>query len=447
MKYRLIALLAILQQSEYDLTVFRAWIRQPRSDVDWQHVNQAEPERWTAKLKLIRSLAVWLAPLVGAPRAVVFSTNLVQLPEKILKSWLLWRAAQRLHHLQANGLTVIAVVGSYGKTSVKHLLHHLLSIHHYTLMTPESVNTPLGIAGIIRQQLTPKHAALIVEFGEQKPGDIARLTGFIRPDIAVITPLGFAHLAHFGSEKQLQQSFQEIADSPHRPTLFIVDDRNQNVFKPSAETIWYGTNTTSPFHLTQIKSTIAGTSGQLHTPAATVKISTPLLGTHQLVNALPGIIVLSLDPTLGSITRALQYASPTPRRLEVHHNPNGTTVIDNSYNSNPGSWQEIKPLWSSLSLGKVALVTAGFVELDPETTRQEHTKFARDIIGLASGVVILRTQANQSLRDILSQYAQKNKDFRYAEAYTLDEALAIIGQQRWPLDTLWLEGGCRELYQ
>lgn len=443
MNYPHSLLLAILQQAEYDRNTFWRWVRAKRSSEEAAALSQAKPERWTPKLRVIRTVSGFLLPIVGAARAVSIAAYLTELPQKLLSDVILWSAARRLRTLQRRGLTVIAVVGSYGKTTTKHHLRHLLGSLHHTLATPESVNTPLGIAAVIHKLLTHKHSVFIVEFGEQKPGDINKLTDFVRPDIAVVTPIGFAHGEHLGSEKNIQKIFTELTASQHHPKLYLVDDANKNIFSPNAETIWYGTDPDSQYRLTSLETSLNGSTAKLDTPEKQAGIAMPLFGSHHFSSALPGLIILAEDLPLEKIIPFLAYTPPVHRRLEVHHNPNGTVVVDNSYNTNPGAWREMKTLLQSLSREKVVVVTAGFVELDEVTNSVEQRRLADDLLALADGVVILRTRQNQQLRERLSG----QKTVPVAEADNFDEALQIIRDQQWPLQILWLEGGNRELYQ
>lgn len=447
MKYALPTLLTILQQGEYDRRVFWHWVKTKRSSAEVERLNQIKPERWTPKLRLIRRVAGILSPVVGAARAVIWASLLTELPQYFFTGLILWFSARRLRHLQEQGLAVIAVAGSYGKTTTKQHLRHLLSSSHYTLMTPESVNTPLGIAAIIRHQLTPKHSVFIVEFGEQKAGDLRRLNHFVRPDITVVTPIGFAHSEHFGSEKKLTSAFTELTNHPYQSALFLVDDHNRGIFDPTGETVWYGTKSDSPFRLSDVKSTFRKTTAVLHSPQGKLDVATTLWGEHQLASALPGIALMSADKTLPDFARLLKYMPTVPRRLEIHHNFNGTDMVDNSYNTNPGSWKQMKELVASLSPKKVVVVTSGFVELDSETVEKEHSQLGQDLQNHTSGVVIIRSRYNKTLRERLAQHASKKESFWYAEADSLNEGLEIIRHQRWPLEVLWLEGGCRELYQ
>ncbi|NNE70790.1 MAG: UDP-N-acetylmuramoyl-tripeptide--D-alanyl-D-alanine ligase, partial [Rhodothermales bacterium] len=102
-------------------------------------------------------------------------------------------------------LTVVAVTGSYGKTSVKFAIAEVLGQRYQVLATPGSFNTPMGICKVINNDLQDHHQVLILEMGIRNPGDIAELCEIARPHIAVITGIGIAHLESMGSQDAIAQ--------------------------------------------------------------------------------------------------------------------------------------------------------------------------------------------------------------------------------------------------
>ena len=96
-------------------------------------------------------------------------------------------------------LIKVAITGSFGKTSVKHVLNRMLEEKYYTLMPPGSYNTPMGITKVVREQLKPIHQAFVTEMGAKQAGDIAELCDLVAPKYGLITALGEAHLESFGS--------------------------------------------------------------------------------------------------------------------------------------------------------------------------------------------------------------------------------------------------------
>src|ERR1700683_3694665 len=108
---------------------------------------------------------------------------------------------------------VIAVTGSYGKTSVKHILGHVLETAAPTLITPGSVNTAMGIARVIRERLQPHHRYFVVEMGAYGPGSIRRLCALTPPKMGIVTAIGMAHYERFKSLEAVAAAKFELAEA------------------------------------------------------------------------------------------------------------------------------------------------------------------------------------------------------------------------------------------
>ena len=98
---------------------------------------------------------------------------------------------------EVDGLKVIGITGSYGKTSVKFYLQTLLQDKFHVLVTPESFNTPMGVVKTIRGFLKPSHEIFVCEMGARHVGDIKELCDIVHPDYGVITSIGPQHLETF----------------------------------------------------------------------------------------------------------------------------------------------------------------------------------------------------------------------------------------------------------
>ena len=110
--------------------------------------------------------------LIQSPPFLLVAANALLAPrERRINEGFLTEAREILGRLRP---TVVAVTGSFGKTPTKHILAHVLSTVAPTLATPGSVNTPLGIARIVREQLKPHHRFFVVEMGAYGPGSIDR---------------------------------------------------------------------------------------------------------------------------------------------------------------------------------------------------------------------------------------------------------------------------------
>lgn len=438
------SLLAILQQAEYDLQLWQNWIKVERKEEFLAHLAALQPERWTTKLKLIARLG-HVYGLVLPPRTAIQWAVLTLKPlETIITKSLVWLAAQKLRRRQNQGLVVVGIAGSYGKTSVKHLTHHVLSHKWFTLMTPASYNTPLGLALTILKQLTPQHALFLAELGEYEVDDIAQFLQWLRPQYAILTPVGYAHSQRFGSVQALQSTFQPLFTHQHAPTKVFVADENRQWLKTPASAVWYGQDSDSQYQCQQIQASLTGSEGQLHSPGdQSVRVSTRLLGQHQLLNALPALaLTQELGSKLDTSIKALRYAPDIPRRLSLTKNLNGTYLIDNSYNTNPGSWQEMYQFLRAAQLPQLAVITGGFVEIDPPTRTEAHHQLAHDLAEVASVVGVIRSHTNEDLITALKQ-----AKVPLVTGFTQAEVVEQLTQQSQPITHLWIEGGMRELYQ
>lgn len=429
------AQLALLQQCEYDLALWRTWITYPRSPAARAWVARAVPERWTLKLRLIAML--------GRLLPLHVSVRLLQLIEVPLRTLVMTWASHKLCRLQSQGLTVIAVAGSYGKTSVKHSLFHVLSQAHYTLMTPASVNTPLGIALVVVRLLSTKHRFFVVECGEYQPGDLDLLLRLLRPAVGILTPIGYVHESR-QEQGSVADMFLEFLTSSAAAPLIVSDAANRPLLPPNAEVAWYG-DKASGWYVRSGRTTLTATAGTLHAHAESLPFSLSLFGAHSAVNVLPALVVAEqlTSLSLTQLVASLAYHPPIERRAEVLLNPNGSVVIDNSYNTNPAAWRTMVEAVRSLRLPALTLITAGFVELAPTTAQYEHQQLAQDIADVATSVGIIRTRDNAALIEAL--HAQFGD--RLVVGWSQAEVLTAL-QERFLIERfVWIEGGCRELYQ
>jgi UDP-N-acetylmuramoyl-tripeptide--D-alanyl-D-alanine ligase len=109
--------------------------------------------------------------------------------------------------------TVVAVAGSYGKTSTKEFLATILAARWSVLRPPGSHNTPMGLSRVIREQLEPGHELFVAELGDYVPGDIRFLCDLVRPKIGVLTTIGPEHLERFKSIERVARTKEELIEA------------------------------------------------------------------------------------------------------------------------------------------------------------------------------------------------------------------------------------------
>ncbi len=121
--------------------------------------------------------------------------------------------------------TVVAITGSYGKTSTKGHVAHLVGPSRTVVATPASFNNRAGLARAVNEQLADGTEVFVAEMGTYGPGEIADLCRWCPPDIAVITAIGPVHLERFGSEDRIVEAKSEILEHAEVAVLAVDDPR------------------------------------------------------------------------------------------------------------------------------------------------------------------------------------------------------------------------------
>lgn len=268
--------------------------------------------------------------------------------------------------------TVIAITGSFGKTSTKHILSHIMNAAAPTLATPGSVNTEMGITRIIREQLTAEHTYFIVEMGAYGPGSIARLCRLTPPNVALVTAVGAAHYERFKTLETVARAKFEIAEAVFAnngravvstdgiPTDLLAE-RTSAVQGP-----YVRVGATGDIVLTHYDVTPAGLAVTVKDGDETHVLKAPLFGTHQAGNiAMAAATARAIGLPWSAIKGALATTPQIRFRLEVSNTAGSPAIINDAYNSNPIGFAGALECLDVLVKegGRRILVTPGMVEL------------------------------------------------------------------------------------
>ncbi|MBQ8291121.1 MAG: UDP-N-acetylmuramoyl-tripeptide--D-alanyl-D-alanine ligase [Clostridia bacterium] len=244
----------------------------------------------------------------------------------------------------------VGVVGSYGKTSVKNILKTLLSEKYSVVETPESYNTPVGIAKTVFSEEFAGKEVFIAEMGARKRGDIKELCDLVKPDYAVFTGVCAQHLASFGAEEEILKEKSEIIASGAK----VVCGQTL-IGKVSGE------NVVPVCQTENVSLQDKETSFTLVVKDKRIAVQTKLLGEAAVENiALAATLAYTLGLTAEEIERGVQRLDYIPHRLQLIEN-GGAYILDDGYNSNPRGAEEAVRALARFSGGK-CIVTPGIVE-------------------------------------------------------------------------------------
>ncbi len=245
-------------------------------------------------------------------------------------------------------IPVIAVTGSNGKTTTKEMLAAIFGQRGSVLATQGNLNNEIGVP-LTLLRLRKGHRYAVIEMGASHPGEIAYLSGLARPTVALITNAAVAHLGGFGSLDEVARTKGGIYEGLADTGVGVVnaDDAYASLWRgivSERRCVTFGMRTATDVHTDrdeikcQMDSQAVTTVFELHTPVGDVTIALPLLGTHNVMNALAAsAAALAAGATLDDIRNGLQGMHAVKGRLTVKQGVHGVRVIDDTYNANPPS--------------------------------------------------------------------------------------------------------------
>jgi UDP-N-acetylmuramoyl-tripeptide--D-alanyl-D-alanine ligase len=304
------------------------------------------------------------------PLTTVLANFLLSPVQRAINQTYLRRAQGRLRDVKP---LVIGITGSYGKTSTKYLLEHLLAGHRRVLKTPLSYNTLMGICRVINDNLPADCEVFIAEMGAYRRGDIKELCDFVHPTIGILTAIGPQHLERFKTIENVQATKYELIEALPSTGVAIFNNDDPRCRALADRTtqvrvMRYGLDTEGQALDLWAEHIAIGPEGLSFTLADThggrIDVRTVLLGRHNVLNILgASCAALAVGMPLPDIVRAIRDLPAVPHRLQLMDNGSGVTVIDDSYNSNPVGAMEALEVLGSFTTGRRILVTPGMVEL------------------------------------------------------------------------------------
>lgn len=376
---------------------------------------------WTQKAKLLFLVSIlllmeeslrlsfsalgtfWFSPLffflliLFSPIFLIISQLIIYPIEYLQKQKILRLAKEKL---KTNpNLKIVAITGSFGKTSTKEALFTLLFKKYYVVKTPKSFNTPLGIAQTVLEDIKENTQIFICEVGAYKMGEIAKICKLINPQFGVITAIAPQHLEKFGSIENIAKAKFELPQSLDKEGIAILNSQYSEIKRlaptVSSKIIFYGSKNDS-FHASNIKVSLEGTSFTLNTPKGEVDINLTLIGEHHVQNFLSAsTVAMQLGLTLSEIQKRASLILPTPHRLEIKK-MGGVTLIDNTFNTNPKAARVSLKLLKDYPATQRIIVTPGLVELGKESIK-ENRNFAKEASKVVDEFILVGENAKKDL--------------------------------------------------
>jgi len=297
------------------------------------------------------------------------------------------------------GFRIFGITGSSGKTTTKEFLHSLISPEMKWGKNKGNMNNLIGVP-LTLLSLKEEDGA-VVELATNRKGEIKRLCEISRPDFGLITLIGKAHTEGLGELEDIAEEkgwlFRSI---PENGAGFVnVDD--PLVLKVSnflrGKRITYGMNSPADFYGRIISIDESGMKGEICGEGLKISFKTALKGKHFLQNILAAssaAIYLGINPS--DVKERIEKLSAPGGRWEVLK-IKGITLINDSYNANPVSFQAALENMSIFE-GRKILVIGDMLELG-EKSFDEHYELGRKIASISPFTVFFKGDYGEAVEN------------------------------------------------
>lgn len=393
-----------------------------------------------ASITIIGLVILHLCPLV-LPLA-----NLLMYPVEAGFRMMFRQRARRV--LLRKNPVVIGITGSFGKTSTKHYLAHILSGQYRVVATPKSYNTLMGVCISINNDL--RHSGpvdyFIVEMGAYFEGEIRAICALTRPQISMVTAVGPQHLERFGSLENTAKAKYEIIQALPRDGVGVFNWDNAFVRSmyergyPKTRIAVTVQNADHAQHLRIVARNVRTTRHGLEFDVYDMltedhaHFKTLLVGEHNVTNILLATgVARHLGLPLAEIALRVASLEPAEHRLQRKTLPNGITVIDDAYSANPVGVRTALDVLKLYEDGRRILITPGMVELGP-LHDQENYKLGTLAAQVCTDIVLVGSEQTQPI-----QRGVRDAGFDEARLIVFDtreEAIAWFNQAITSGDTV-----------
>jgi len=364
---------------------------------------RTSPLAWTRRLRVttivaggfsmvVAALGAFSAqPFLGAVIMVLAVPPVLDLTTRVLRPLedrkarkFTDQAVKRLDHVRPR---VVAITGSFGKTSTKNYLSALLGPELAVVASPRSYNNRAGLSRAINENLAEGTRIFIAEMGTYGPGEIRELTSWCPPEIAVVTAIGPVHLERMKTLDVVEAAKLEITEHATTVILNVDDPRLASWVEPLRAQGKRVVTTGSTSEGVDARVRVESGRWTLVLEGVNVGSLDAVVGVQptNLACALGAALALGVEaPVL--LDRA-RDVTPVANRLNVVTVPSGVVVVDDTFNANPASALAALALLGSLELpGRRVVVTPGLVELGSEQF-SENLRLAQRVAALPAELV------------------------------------------------------------
>jgi UDP-N-acetylmuramoyl-tripeptide--D-alanyl-D-alanine ligase len=364
-------------------------------------------------------------------------------------------ATARVRAKRQERTMIIGITGSNGKTTTKEAVAAVLEQQAPTLKTYASYNNDLGLPLTVLR-LEPQHRYAVLEMGAERVGELALLCSIVRPDWAIITNVGWAHIGLFGSPERIAMAKSEVVEALPANGMAILNFDDQHVHamrqKTQASVLSYGLKDGAEIRGSGIDGdALYGHSFKLSYHDVGLQMQLQLPGKHGIYTALAASsagFLAEVSPE--AIRAALGSLRTVKGRGQIKQGPNGSKLVDDSYNANPQSvLAGIDVMYKTTALtreGKRWAILGDMLDLG-QYGQKAHCLVGQTLVGKVDYLVAVGDQARYYIEGAREAGMPEDHLYFFGAAPTdrpqleaaKQAAAVLLGEKVQSNDLLWLK--------
>jgi UDP-N-acetylmuramoyl-tripeptide--D-alanyl-D-alanine ligase len=348
---------------------------------------------------------------------------------------------------QSLDLTVIGITGSIGKTSTKEVVASVVGQKGRTYRSPGNMNSEIGLPLSLLEVAPDDEYGVFEMGGAYAFGELALLADIAMPEVGVVTNIHPVHLERMGTIENIALTKRELVEALPKSGLAVLNGDDSRVLDMAdhakCEVVTYGLAPTNDVWASDVQTHgMRGTSFRLHAGGEALNLRIPLIGRHAPYLALPAI---AIGRWLGLHISEIVPGFDDPAsqvRLLVLEGPNGSTMIDDTYNASAPSVLSALDLLEEMAPGRRIAVLGDMRELGEESEGQHRlvgrraTEVVDLLITFGPLAVMIADEASRRSRET----GGRLNEVRSFDTDQRDELTAYVDQIAVPGDTVLLKG-------
>ena len=336
---------------------------------------------------------------------------------------------------------VIGITGSFGKSTTKEFIAHILSAKYKVEKTEKNQNTDWGVAKKATE-LEKDTQIFVAELGAYKIGEIKTSANIINPQIGILTGIEPQHLALFGSVENIKTAKYELVESLPKNGIAVFNVTNPECEGLAKRAASEGRKVLT-YRVGQGLADITATLKSISQDSIVLKVKSnkketeiiaPIRGAHFAENLLGAILVARhMGMDWEQIKKAVKTINSLGKTMNVYKTKSGATIIDDSYNSTPIGFKSALDYLASFGGRRKILVTSGIIELGSQTDKI-HNEIAAKADGIADEVILTNNDFEKDFSSLKNKLqVKKGQDLLDRVKYHLWQDCVILVEGRMPI--------------